>query len=167
MIGLSFEISEECANWERVLYEILNGMNVSKYEWEVLFDQILCYNNKNELQGSMFEKNRLTGEEFKQSIERERYYMIFVEIKAYPIGSQHDEARTVKAFQEGNCQFAIVCADTYEAEIYSKDEKDLEIIYNNCINNHFPRIQPIEEDVDPNKLIEWQRTIYEDKAIKF
>ncbi|WP_080066727.1 DUF2691 family protein, partial [Ruminiclostridium hungatei] len=137
MIALDINVKNENNNY---LGKIFSGIDVLQYEWEIIHEDFLYYDN-GERKEKFFEIDILSGEEFLKCISRDKYYMIFLDIKAYPINSKRVEINTFKDFLESNCEFVFLCTDSGFIEFYCKDRDILDKVYNNCICNGFEKVQ--------------------------
>jgi len=81
----------------------------------------------------------LHGEEFFKSISRDNYYLIFVDIKAYPADSERVEIKTFEDYSNSNCEIVLLCTDSIFIEFYSKDKTVLDKVYNNGLENDFEK----------------------------
>lgn len=152
MIGLDFEVKNEYNNY---LNKILNGINLFNYVWE-LNDDDFIYSENGELKEDFFGADVLNAEEFTKCISRDSYYMIFADIKAYPIGSERIEIKTFKDFLISNCVMIILCTDSGFIEFYCKEKEILDNVYTNCINNGFEKVEyKSAADVSERCLIAW------------
>lgn len=152
MIGLDFEVKNEYNNY---LNKILNGINLFNYVWE-LNDDDFIYSENGELKEDFFGADVLNAEEFTKCISRDSYYMIFADIKAYPIGSERIEIKTFKDFLISNCVMIILCTDSGFIEFYCKEKEILDNVYTNCINNGFEKVAyKSAADVSERCLIAW------------
>jgi hypothetical protein len=152
LIGLDFEVKNEYNNY---LNKILNGINLFNYVWE-LNDDDFIYAENGELKEDFFGADVLNAEEFTECISRDSYYMIFADIKAYPIGSERIEIKTFKDFLRSNCVMVILCTDSGFIEFYCKEKEILDKVYTNCINNGFEKVEyKSAADVSERCLIAW------------
>ena len=81
MICLDIKVKNKYSNY---LYRIFSEINVFDYIWEINADDFL-YNENGETNEKLFYANELDGEKFSRCISKESYYMIFTDIKAYPL----------------------------------------------------------------------------------
>ncbi|MDT8716224.1 DUF2691 family protein [Clostridium sp. 19966] len=152
MIGLDIEVSNEYSNY---INKILSGVNLFSYDWEINTDDFLYYEN-GEIKQDFFGADVLDAEKFTRCISRDSYYMIFADIKAYPIGSEHIEIKAFKDFLGSNCEMVILCTDSAFIEFYCKNRKILDKVYSNCINGCFEKVEyKSVADVSERGLIAW------------
>jgi len=152
MIGLDIKVKNEYSNY---LYKIFNGIDLKKYIWEINADDFL-YSDNGDIKQNLFGSNVLKGEEFLNRISRESYYMIFTDIKAYPIGKERMEIKTLEDFSKSNCEVVLLCTDSIFIEFYSKEEQILEKVYKNCTRENFEKVEYLSiEDVLSRSFIAW------------
>lgn len=152
MIGLDIRVKNEYGNY---LYKIFNGIDFSKYVWVINSDDIIYPENSDINQG-LFGSDVLSGSDFFNCISKESYYLIFVDIKAYPVGSDRIEIKTFEDFSKSNCEMVLLCTDSTFVEFYSKDRTSLDKVYSNCIKNDFDKVEyKFIEDVSGRVFIAW------------
>lgn len=152
MVGLDIRVKNE---HNQYLYKIFKGIDFSNFAWNIIADDFLYLEDGN-IQQNFFMSNVLTGEEFLENISKDSYYMIFADIKAYPIGNACSEIKTFKDFIESNCELILLCTDSTFIEFYSKDKCILEKVYDNCIKNNFEYVQYVSiEDALKRNIIAW------------
>lgn len=137
MVGLDIRVKNEYSNY---LYKIFDGINLLNYKWKINTDDFLYLENEN-ISQDFFKASILSGREFFKSISRDSYYMIFADIKAYPIDNDCNEVKNFKDFLESNCKLILLCSDSTFIEFYSKDKDILEKVYCNCINYSFEDVK--------------------------
>ena len=142
MIGLSIRVKNTP---DTFLYKLFDGIDLLKYAWEILEDFIMCEKN-NEHSQKLFDSNEMSGEEFFNCISINGYYMIFADIKAYPIKSNRVDIKTYDDYIKSDCQIIFLCADSSYIDFYSKDSKILDKAHENCIKYKFDKVMPITEE---------------------
>jgi hypothetical protein len=152
LIGLDIKVKNVYSDY---LNKILKGINLFNYVWEINADDFL-YSENGELKEDFFGADVLNAEEFIKCISRDSYYMIFADIKAYPLDSERIKIKTFKDFLRSSCVMVILCTDTSFIEFYCKEKEILDKIYNNCINNGFDKVEyKSVDDVSERILIAW------------
>ena len=124
MIGLDIKVKNVPSNY---LNKILYDINLFNYDWEIIADDFIYYEN-GELTEYFFGADVLNSEEFIKCISRDIYYMVFADIKAYPLGNERIEINTFKDFLRSNCVMVIPCSDISFIEFYCKKKEILKII---------------------------------------
>lgn len=137
MVGLDIRVKNEYSNY---LYKIFDRINLLNYMWKINTDDFLYLEGEN-ISQDFFKANILSGGEFLKSISRDSYYMIFADIKAYPMDNDYDEVKNFKDFLESNCKLILLCSDSTFIEFYSKDKDILEKVYCNCIKYSFEDVR--------------------------
>ncbi len=152
MIGLDIRVKNCYSNY---LCKLLEGVILFDYFWEIVHEDFIYLQN-GKLKSAFFGKHVLNSGEFAGCISRDNYYMIFADIKAYPINSDLIEIRTFEDFMKSSCEMVILCTDTSYIEFYSKDRKILDRVYNNCIKYNFEKAEYRSlEDVSNRSLVAW------------
>ncbi|PJI07258.1 MULTISPECIES: DUF2691 family protein [Clostridium] len=152
MIGLDIKVKNEYNNY---IHKIFDGIDLSNYMCQINFDDSLYLQN-GKIGQDIFKTNILNGDVFLKCIPKDEYYIIFSDIKIYPIDSKFDEIKTFEDFMKSNCQMVFLCTDSTFIQFYSKDEVALDKVYSNCINNNFEDIKYIDaEDALKRNLIAW------------
>lgn len=151
MVGIDFKVPNKYGNY---LHQILYDVDLLNYKWGIYTDDFIYYEDGKMIDG-IFNGNYLTGEEFRDCISKDEYYMIFADIKAYPIDSNPIKIEKFKDFLESDCEFIILCSDSSFTEFYCKDKDILNKVYNNCVNNCFENIEyiTIENAMDRNMFV--------------
>lgn len=137
MIGLDIEVENK---YDQYLKKIFKGVDVSKYFWQIVYFEILGTKNEkvdDELSRIFFPKELLTGDEFLGCISREKYYMIFAEIKVFPIQATQVQINTYKDYLQSDCEMVFLCNDNSYIKLFCKNEMVLQKIYNNCMEFNF------------------------------
>lgn len=152
MIALDINVKNEKSNY---LSKIFSGIDLQQFVWEIIHEDFR-YSENGERKGKFFEMDVLSGEEFLKCISRDKYYMIFADIKAYPSGCKRTEIDTFNDFLESNCELVFLCTDSVFIEFYCKDRDILDKVYNNCIGNEFEKVQYRSiTDVSRRNLVAW------------
>ncbi len=152
MIGLDIRVRNEYSNY---LYKILDGIDFLSYVWEVNYEDFL-YHENGDIKQVFFPTSVLNGVEFFKCISRDSYYMIFADIKAYPLGSERSEIKTYNDFVESNCEVILLCTDSMFIEFYSKKRNVLDRVYNNCIGENFEKVAYLTtEDASGRSFVAW------------
>ena len=127
MIGLDIEVKNGYNNYLKI---ILNGIEFSNYEWEIIYEDFMLPANQ---EVKIFDSNIMDGDLFYNCIASNSYYMIFADIKAYPAGCERDDIETFEDFINSNCEIVLICTDCTFIEFYCKDRDVLDKVYQNCI----------------------------------
>lgn len=142
MIGVRFEYDVSKIG-NRFLHTILNKVDVSKYVWNVNFDDIYlvpCKGND-----YLFHSKILEGTVFFESISLAQYVVIQCNLQAFPTMDSVTDLNTYLDYQKSKCQLVVVVTDNRYVGILSKDERTIQQIHKNAIENRFCKISFINE----------------------
>lgn len=98
-------------------------MDVKPYDW--IIDDTELYNPGQP-------EGRFTGVEFEELMKNGREY-VFVRMRRYPVGAEIADVADYNGYLASECSFVLLCYDGGFYEIYDKDEREIEAIYNECI----------------------------------
>lgn len=152
MIGLDIKVKNGYSDY---LNKLFSGIDLFNYVWEINTDDFL-YSENGEVKGNFFGADVLNAEEFIKCISRDSYYMIFADIKAYPLDSERIEIKTLEDFLRSSCEIVLLCTDSIYIEFYSKSKEILDKAYNNCKGSNFEKIEfKSVKDVSGRNFIAW------------
>lgn len=118
-IGMEFKLK---TGYEKVLYNILKNINFSNYQWEIVQEEIIYENNTERHLPS-----HLSGKEFEKEIsDNGNYYVISLNLQAYPIGSQISHIETYDDFLNSDCELILLFSDNEFIEVYTKRTGELD-----------------------------------------
>ncbi len=95
--------------------------------WVLDEDEIIDQSKKGELLDVEHERH-LSTEEL-QNLFKRQLVVIFARLTRWPIESQISTIDTYLDYAKSNCSLAILCADVYHYEIYSKNEEEIYKMY--------------------------------------
>jgi hypothetical protein len=137
--GICFEVPHDRFP---VLYLITKGINVGKYFWILVEDDVLRdWEN-------YFEKDRYPGSEFEDVIKDKNCYAVSINLQAYINESDFANIRSYNDFVNSKCELIIFINDNTRVDIYAKDLGQIEIIKRNAEQNRFEDIMYITEEND-------------------
>ena len=144
--GLSFEIPNA---YGKFLGEILGPIDITAFDWYIGGEESYLVKNGT-LEEPLFpgEINGLAGTILKDIVENNEYYLIFANLKAYPIEKNVIDIRTYEEFLNSDCQLVLLVIDCSYVVIYSKDKEKLESLYRNARTKKFANIQYITDEND-------------------
>lgn len=150
MVGINIRVKRQFDNY---LYKIFRGINLASFEFHIISDEIM--HEENDMQKSkLFEVDVIDGKDFLKCISKDKYFMIFVDIKTYPKGEMGPEISSFDDFWKSNCEWVFLCTDSTYFEFYCKDKDVLETVYNNCIGDEYVKVQyQSMSDVEGRTLI--------------
>jgi hypothetical protein len=140
MIGLSFKVKNEYNNF---LYKIFNSIDVQNYLWTIVSDDVIF--PEKDYNDGLFASEMLNGKEFLSAIAKDTYYMIFIDLKAFPADSKQTEIQSFKDFIDSDCQMILLCVDSEFIEFYCKNRSILKTVYDNCLKYEFEEVEWISE----------------------
>lgn len=149
MRGISFNIPNE---YGRYLAEIFDGVNIEQFVWEQDGWNESYVIENGELGKKLFNDVFMNGETLRRLISEQDYYLIFVDIKAFPKNS-NPSVRNVSTYQEflkSDCQIVFLLADSSDVFIYLKNQSTAEKIYNRAITVGFENVAYITDENDTN-----------------
>ncbi|EJS57056.1 hypothetical protein ICA_01767 [Bacillus cereus BAG1O-3] len=76
----------------------------------------------------------MVGSALKKLIKDNIYYLLFVDLKAYPKGEVLGEIETYEEFKESKCEVVVLVADGDYIQIYVKNQEEIEMMYENARN---------------------------------
>lgn len=152
--GLSFQIPNKYGSFLR---EILRPINISSYNWYIGGEESYLIINQ-ELDEPIFPEMicGMNGEELKNIIENNIYYLIFANLNAFPIGKNATELTTYKEYIESECLLSLLIIDSSYVSIYCKDPNLIESLYKNALNKNYEKLKYVTDDNDiRTKLSVW------------
>lgn len=138
--GIKFEIPNSYGSY---INEILNGIDLKQYKWKVDEDEIYLDDEH-----SLFPYEVISGVDFKKTISRFSYYIVFAKLQAYSPNSNFCELNDYDDFLKSNCELVIFFIDSIFVDIYSKDKEVINKIKNNAERWKFKGISYITDKND-------------------
>lgn len=135
--------------YDSFINKILNGINKDKYIWKIDEDQVFINGGD-----FLFSTDIYNGQDFKRIISHPSYYTVFINLRAYPIGTVFDEVKDYNVFLKSNCELIVLITDSTFVDIYSKNRADIEMINLNAQKNNFTEIEYITDENDKRKEFE-------------
>lgn len=150
MVGLDIKIPDGVGQY---IFKLLEEIDFVSYTWTIQSEDAIRYENHDwNFNEKIFSKECMDGNEFLQSINRGSYYMIFVDIHAYPMEKEKYAIETYQDFLDSDCELVFLCADSIYVEIYCKHEEILQQIIKNCEKNQFEVKEISLQDVQSRTL---------------
>ena len=102
-------------------------------------EEVLFNSSVDGLGSELFSEDNkiMEGSELKKLIKDNIYYLIFVDLKAYPKGEEVVDIETYEEFKESKCEVVVLVADGDYIQIYAKNQEEIEMIYENALNQGF------------------------------
>lgn len=138
MVGIRFKVRNE---YNHIFSKIFENLNFDNYRWDIVEDEIYNLDGKN-----YFDKESYSNREFKKLVEYGTYYPVFANIQINRARDEIEDIQTYEEFISSKCQLILLITDNEFVDIYSKNEKWLNIILQNAVDNKFQDIKCIEAD---------------------
>lgn len=108
------------------ILKLLRNIKSAGYEWFILEQEIIQNND------SMFFPEKMTDSEFHSIMTNERsYFVYFLNLQAYPIGTKLTTIKTYNDFLNSECEIVLLISDGRYIDIYAKHKEHIE----QCIEN--------------------------------
>ncbi|WP_270343234.1 DUF2691 family protein [Bacillus mobilis] len=133
--GIFVDIPNE---YDNLLWEVLKPIDITAFDWRVENEESYFVLSDGLGPELFSEDNKvMSGLELKKLIKDNIYYLIFADLKAYPKGEVLEEIETYEEFKESKCELVLLVADCTYVTIYAKDQKAIELMYENERNQGF------------------------------
>ncbi|MFO1443908.1 DUF2691 family protein [Bacillus sp. Bva_UNVM-123] len=152
--GICFEIPNKYGSF---LGEILKPYEITEFIWRSGGEESYLVED-DELGELLFpdEVNWMNGLILKDLLEGNKYYLIFVDLKAYSKGKNPADIESYEDFLNSDCQLVLLVVDSTYVTIYCKDRVKLESLYHNAKIKGFDNIRYITDKNDARtKLSVW------------
>ncbi|PGH86727.1 hypothetical protein CN896_05680 [Bacillus thuringiensis] len=133
--GIFVDIPNEYSN---VLWNVLKPIDIAVFDWRVRNEESYLI-VRGELDEVLFpeEPSVVEGLALKKLVKDNIYYLIFADLKAYPKGEIAIDIETYEEFKESKCEVVVLAVDAQYIQIYAKDQKSIELMYENALNQDF------------------------------
>lgn len=138
--GIRFKLPNEHNSF---IGKILKGINMEKYVWKIHEDQVFLSEGD-----FLFSTDVYNGQELKRIISQPSYYAVFLNLQAFPIGTDFDEIKAYNDFFKSNCELLVLISDCIFVNVYSKNQENIETINFNAQKNNFEEIEYITVEDD-------------------
>ena len=112
MRGIEFQFND---GYGYILDKLLLNIPIENYDWYVYENEIIA-NGTN-----LCVPNILSSHELKKFIVQDSYYVYFLNLQAYPKGSQNNSIKTFEDFLNSSCEIVFLVNDGMYIEIYAKN----------------------------------------------
>ena len=147
MIGL--EIEKKIDTKKIKLLNLLNSLNLTKYNWNVVEKEIIL-NKKNIDLETVIDVDVL-----KNIISNELYFIYFLNIRAYPKNKKISGIKNYSDFLKSDCEIIILISDGNFIEIYSKNQETLENVKKIAKTNKYNVHEKTIKNDGRTKLYVW------------
>ncbi|RLQ90855.1 DUF2691 family protein [Planomicrobium sp. Y74] len=151
--GISFEIPNKYGRW---LEEMLKPINIAAFDWQIGSSESYTVID-DRLEEELFSNkgNVIEGTELKNRVEANQYYIISVDLQAFPKNTVN-RVETFEEFIESDCQLVLLVVDCIYVTIYCKNQETIESLNKNAITCGFGDIEYITNENDARtKLSVW------------
>ncbi|EMY5506128.1 DUF2691 family protein [Bacillus wiedmannii] len=133
--GITVDIPNE---YDNLLWRVLKPIDISSFDWWVGSEESYLV-ARGGLDEALFpeEPSIVEGSGLKKLFKDNIYYVIFADLKAYPKGEVLGDIETYEEFKESKCELVLLVADCTYVTIYAKDQKAIELMYENALNQDF------------------------------
>lgn len=145
MEGIAFQIRNE---YGKQLFEILEGIIDSSWYWSLAPEEAY-FTGPGYLDRPFFFKSDkiMDGQSFMKHISKEDYYLIFVDIKAFPTIESVVEITNEKEFMESFCKFGLIVSDSAHVIVYSREKQFIQDIHKRAEYRGYKDIRFLSEEV--------------------
>ncbi|MGD6891839.1 DUF2691 family protein [Bacillus mobilis] len=128
--GITVDIPNE---YDNLLWKVLKPIDISSFDWWVGSEESYLV-ARSGLDEALFpeEPSIVEGSDLKRLLKDNIYYVIFTDLKAYSKGEKVVDIETYEEFKESKCELVLLVADCTYVIIYAKDQKAIELMYENA-----------------------------------
>ncbi|EEL31314.1 DUF2691 family protein [Bacillus toyonensis] len=134
--GITVDIPNE---YDNLLWKVLKPIDISSFDWWVGSEESYLV-ARGGLDEALFPEEPsivVEGSDLKRLVKDNIYYVIFADLKAYPKGEEVVDIETYEEFKESKCELVLLVADCTYVTVYAKDQKAIELMYENALNQGF------------------------------
>ncbi|GAA3412147.1 DUF2691 family protein [Paenibacillus hodogayensis] len=144
--GISFLIPNEYDKW---LFNILKPIDFKKYKWSIGSGEEYKYQDNDLIRLFSDDVSILRGEELFKIIDTvEPQYIVFADLKAFPLDTNSFDINTYEDFLVSDCELIFLIVDSVYTSIYCKDLKTLSELYVNAASLKVDSLTYITDDND-------------------
>lgn len=142
--------------YDNLLWKVLKPIDISSYNWWVGSEESYLV-ARDGLDEALFpeEPSIVEGSDLKTLFKDNIYYVIFADLKAYSKGEEVVAIETYEEFKESKCELVLLVADCTYVTIYAKDQKAIELMYENARNQGFYVEYVTDENDGRTRLSVW------------
>ncbi|PEJ59931.1 hypothetical protein CN692_03895 [Bacillus sp. AFS002410] len=144
--GISFEIPNQ---YGQFLAEILKPVYINDFNWFITGEESYLVVEE-ELGEHLFpeEIKVYNGQELDEVLKNHEYYLLFVDLKAFPKNTKSIDIKTYEEFLSSDCQLCLLIVDCIYTEIYCKDLNLIEKLHVNALKNNYGNVSYITDTND-------------------
>lgn len=143
MRGISFKTYNEYNNY---IYKLFMDINLDSFVWDICDSEILYGDDTKE-----FNNGIISGQEFLNNINKEKYYIVYADIKAFKCKSQIRNIDNYEDFFNSSCEIALFITDSIYCEVYCKNTNILNVMMRNGKSFSFKDINILTKENDSRK----------------
>ncbi|WP_432664410.1 DUF2691 family protein [Wukongibacter baidiensis] len=147
--GVRFRIHNELN-----IIDALKPVNIEEYVWHLEnIEFVEMDDNKKywNIEQPFIER----GSSFKERLDNSEYYAIFGEIIAFPLKSKPCKVHSYEEFLSSDAELVLLIVDVTYIDIYCKDLRLVELLYQNAERNSYEKVEFIDENDPRYKLSVW------------
>lgn len=129
----------------KLLWDMFKCFANEKYAWHVIDDQSEIWANSNN--NDFFEFDCYNTKEFLKCVSR-NHYAVFLKLQIYNEIHEFSKLHTYDDFLNSDCLMAVLINDCEFVEIYIKDEKILNRLYDSLVAVGCKSIEYLTDDND-------------------
>lgn len=145
--GISFKVEKK---EDRILEEILKGINVLNYDWYNIESQMEAWYFEDDGEEGFLADTYYSGRELLKNISK-NHYVIFLKLEAYPKKTNDFDQHTLEEFQSSECKILLLIYDCRYVEIFAKEKNIIDNLYINAQKKGFTKIEYIT-DVNDGRI---------------
>ncbi|EEM95689.1 DUF2691 family protein [Bacillus thuringiensis] len=151
--GIFVDIPNEYSN---VFWKLLKPIDIAEFDWRVRNEESYLI-ARGELDEALFpeEPSVVEGLALKKLVKDNIYYLIFADLKAYPKGEIAIDIETYEEFKGSKCEVVVLAVDAQYIQIYAKNQKAIELMYENAQNQGFYVEYVTDENDGRTRLSVW------------
>lgn len=151
--GITVDILD---GYDNLLWKVLKPIDITVFDWRVRDEESYLI-ARGELDEALFpeEPSVVEGLALKKLVKDNIYYLIFADLKAYPKGEIVIDIETYEEFKESKCEVVVLAVDAQYIQIYAKDQKSIELMYDNAVNQGFYVEYITDENDGRTRLSVW------------
>lgn len=140
MIGIRFEIPN---SYDKFLGKILEGTFLDNTYWNIINSEVFKEDGNN-----LFEKEINHSKDLKRIITSEDYYVVFITMQLYENNTKIANIKEYNDYLNSDCKLFMTIVDNGIVDIFSKEEKLLEIIKSNVKKYSFKSFNCINDPTE-------------------
>ena len=149
--GVSFRIRQDDG---RILCSILKSINIRKYTWYNIQNQEEAWDIAEGNRGKEFlEKACYDGNSMWECMNQ-KHYIIFLKLEAFLQQNSGLNVQTYEEFQKNDCEILLLIYDCEYVEIFLKENRLSEKIYNSAVEQGFEDVEYITDINDRRRIMD-------------